>query len=441
MKKMQKAYDKVNFYISTLGCKVNQSESNAISDYLLKHGANSTDEKNANVLVVNSCAVTVQAASKTRHELRRLRRDNNHALLIFMGCYVEQSELEEDIYDLADILIGTSDKSIIYDVIYKYANNETEIDFKDLSTRKNNVFSELSGVADSKRTRAQVRIQDGCENFCTYCIIPYLRGPERSRKKENVIKEIKSLEKLGYKEIVLTGIHLGSYGNDFNCDCDLAFLIKDILTRTDISRIRLSSIEPKEITKDLMELYKSNKRLMPHLHIPLQSGSNKILNKMNRKYTTDEYRELIKTIRRNIQNIAITTDLIVGFPGETDKDFEDTYNFVKSINFTQMHVFRYSKREGTVAANMVNQIDGNIAKIRSKRIRDLAKIMGENYTEKMIENSYNVLIEQKLEENKYFGHADNYTKVIIEHNSLMCNKIYNIKIIENFPYSVKGVMV
>ncbi|MFP4456863.1 MAG: tRNA (N(6)-L-threonylcarbamoyladenosine(37)-C(2))-methylthiotransferase MtaB [Clostridia bacterium] len=438
---MNKTYEEVNLYISTLGCKVNQSESNAIANYLINQGATLTDEIKANIIIVNSCAVTVQAASKTRHELRRLRKANTTALLIFMGCYVEQNEIEEDIFELADVLIGTSNKEIIYDVINEYFCSDSQIDFKDLSKKKRYGFSELIGVADSNRTRAQVRIQDGCENYCTYCIIPYLRGPERSRKKENIIEEIMSLEKIGYKEIVLTGIHLGSYGNDFDFDYDLSALLKDLLIHTKIPRIRLSSIEPNEITEELVELFKNHDRLMSHLHIPLQSGSDKILKKMNRKYTTNEYRELIKMLRQNIEGIAITTDLIIGFPGETNKDFEDIYNYVKDINFSQMHVFRYSKREGTAAASMPDQVDGNISKERSKKIRELEKIMSESYTSNMLGETYNVLIEQKINSSEFFGHSENYAKVIVQQENLITNKIYKVKIISNSPYSVKGVMV
>jgi threonylcarbamoyladenosine tRNA methylthiotransferase MtaB len=438
---MKKEFDNVKFYISTLGCKVNQSESNAISDHLIKHGADLSTESNADILIVNSCAVTNQAASKTRHELRRLKRENEEALLIFMGCYVEQKELEEDIYDIADVLIGTKNKSIIYEVILEYLDKDSVLDYKDLSKRKNYEFEELSGLADSDRTRAQVRIQDGCENFCSYCIIPYLRGPERSRKKENVIKEIKELELLGYKEVVLTGIHLGSYGNDFKDNYKLSNLITEILDETSIPRIRLSSIEPNEVDEEIIELYASKERLMPHLHIPLQSGSDKILKKMNRKYTLTEYRKLINSLRKRVQGIAITTDLIVGFPGETKEDFDDIYKFVKEMEFSQMHVFRYSKREGTVAADLKDQIDGNISKERSKIIRDLAKEMGCNYTKKMIGNVHKVLIEQKIDNNKFFGHADNYTKVIINSDRLTINEIYRVKIIDNSPYSVKGVVV
>ncbi len=438
---MEKKFDTVKFYISTLGCKVNQSESNSIADHLLKHGAQLTAESKANIIIVNSCAVTNQAASKTRHELRRLRRENEEALLIFMGCYVEQKDLEEDIYDIADVLIGTKNKSVIYEIILEYLDSNSVLDYKDLSKRKENYFDELGGLADSDRTRAQVRIQDGCENFCSYCIIPYLRGPERSRKKENVIKEINDLELLGYKEVVLTGIHLGSYGNDFDSEYGVSNLIESILEETNIPRIRLSSIEPNEVSNQIIKLYESNKRLMPHLHIPLQSGSDKILKKMNRKYNLDQYKNLIKKLRKKIPRIAITTDLIVGFPGETEKDFQDMVSFVRIMQFSQMHVFRYSKREGTVAAEMSNQVDGNIAKNRSKIIRDLAKEMGKNYTAEMIGSTHNVLIEQKIDEYRYFGHAENYTKVIIKENNLSTNEIYQVKIIGNYPYSVQGVVV
>lgn len=438
---MSKDFERVKLYISTLGCKVNQSESNAIADYLTSAGARTTDALEANVIIVNSCAVTNQAASKTRNELRSLKRDNQDALLVFMGCYVEQEEIEPDIYDLADILIGTRNKSSVYGYIKEFIEDNKNITPTPSSHRQDREFDELFGIADSDRTRAQVIIQDGCENFCTYCIIPYLRGPERSRKKEEIIEEIKKLELRGYKEIVLTGIHLGSYGNDFANSDNIASLLEEILMKTKIPRIRLSSIEPNEVSDELITLYKTNERLMPHMHIPLQSGSDSVLAKMHRKYTTSEYYDLIVKLRANIQNIAITTDLIVGFPGESDSDFSDSLKFIEKINFSQMHVFRYSKRKGTLAAEMPDQVNGLVAKERSKKIRELAKTMGKKHTSHMLQTACNVLIEQRLSNGMYLGHAENYTKVMVDNQVIKLNNIYKIKIINNFPYSVEGLML
>jgi threonylcarbamoyladenosine tRNA methylthiotransferase MtaB len=432
-------YRELKFYISTLGCKVNQAESNAISNYLVTNGAVSSNREEASIIIINSCAVTVQAGSKSRHELRALKRENPEALIILMGCYVEQDSIEEEVKETASVLIGTKEKARVYDVIETYLANE-----KILIPNNEEVllqFEELKGFSDGDRTRAQVKIQDGCENFCSYCIIPYLRGPERSRTKDSIISEINHLDSLGYKEVVLTGIHLGSYGRDKGESFFLYDLLIDILAQTDIMRVRLSSLEPNDVNQKIIRLIKEEDRLLPHLHIPLQSGSDKILSLMNRKYTIEWYRDLIKDIRGAIPEISITTDLIVGFPGETDEDFIDIMENVKEISFSQIHIFRYSQRPNTPAANMKDQIHGDIAKSRSNQIRSLAKEMGLDYTKQMIGKTYNVLFEQKLENDIYVGHADNYVKVFVNTEQNIENSIRKVKIIKNYPYSVSGVMI
>lgn len=410
----------------TLGCKVNSYESEVNMEIFKNNGYEIvpfTDK--ADVYVINTCSVTNTADQKSRKMIREAVKRGEGAIVIVMGCYSQIKYLEASSIPGVSIVIGNSNKTKLLDLIDEYKKTKKQIvkvfDLKDIS------FENMELDSFETHTRGFVKIQDGCNNYCTYCIIPYTRGNVRSKPKKEVINEISNLANNGYKEIVLTGIHTGHYGKDLK-EYDFSDLLSEIEKIDGIERIRISSIEIVELDKKFLETLKNSKKIVNHIHIPLQSGSNTILKKMNRRYLMDDFINKINEIRTIRPNIAITTDVIVGFPGETDELFNETVESIKKIGFTELHVFPYSKREGTPAAIMPNQVDGNISKERVKTLINLSNELKNNYYSNLVGTSEYLLTETYIDGYLY-GHLTNYGFCKIKSNERDINQIFKVKLI------------
>lgn len=405
--------------IHTLGCKVNIYESEYIINILKENGYQIVDfDSKADIYIINTCTVTNTSDKKSEKMIKRARKQNKDAIIIAMGCH---AQIKGDNID-ADIIIGNKDKSKIISLIEEYQENKNKI--KRIYNLDNVSFEDMYISSFNNHTRAFVKIQDGCDAFCSYCIIPYARGPIRSKDPKTVIKEITSLVENGYKEIILTGIHTGKYGKDINYTFEQ--LLKDIIKIKNLYRIRISSIEINELTDPILDLIKDNKIIAKHLHIPLQSGSDKILKLMDRKYDLKFYKDRIEKIRKMIKDVSITTDLIVGFPNEDEKDMEDTLKFIKEIKFTKIHTFPYSKREGTKAASMENQIDETIKRKRVKTVLELSDQLEQDFYQSKLNKTEEVIIEQ-TKDGKSYGYTSNYIKVEIN-SPLRPNEVISVKI-------------
>lgn len=405
--------------IHTLGCKVNIYESEYIINILKENGYQIVDfDSKADIYIINTCTVTNTSDKKSEKMIKRARKQNKDAIIIAMGCH---AQIKGDNID-ADIIIGNKDKSKIISLIEEYQENKNKI--KRIYNLDNISFEDMYISSFNSHTRAFVKIQDGCDAFCSYCIIPYARGPIRSKDPKTVIKEITSLVENGYKEIILTGIHTGKYGKDINYTFEQ--LLKDIIKIKNLYRIRISSIEINELTDPILDLIKDNKIIAKHLHIPLQSGSDKILKLMDRKYDLKFYKDRIEKIRKMIKDVSITTDLIVGFPNEDEKDMEDTLKFIKEIKFTKIHTFPYSKREGTKAASMENQIDETIKRKRVKTVLELSDQLEQDFYQSKLNETEEVIIEQ-TKDGKSYGYTSNYIKVEIN-SPLKPNEVISVKI-------------
>lgn len=394
----------MKFNIVTFGCKVNQYESNMMKERMLSSNFFYVENiSEANIIVVNTCSVTNVADKKCLKMIRRIKREYPNSILVVAGC---SSQNKQEIYENLDIdiLIGNKDKSKIDILLKEYIKthkryvkfyNDRKLDFEDML------------ISDYNHIRAFIKIEDGCDNFCSYCIIPFVRGSVRSKNFETVIKEAKLLTQKGHKEIVLTGIHTGHYMDN---DYDLTDLINELSKIEDLLRIRISSIEITELNDKFLNMLSTNKKVCDHLHIPLQAGSDEILKKMNRKYDLKYYEEKIKKIRMIRPDISITTDIIVGFPYETDKLFNETLEFSRKMNFSKIHVFPYSIRLGTSAANMPNQVDESIKKERVKKLMDLSEIMEKEYYNKFVGKELDILVEE-CDNNVSIGHSSNYLMI------------------------------
>ncbi len=428
----------------TLGCKVNHYESEAMMDLFKKKGYEIKDfDDIADVYVVNSCTVTNQAARKSRQLARRAKRINSAAIVALVGCYTQVSPEEVKNIDGVDIFIGTSNRSNIVEYVDQVLN-QGNIDINILEREELSVFEELRVDTLRETTRAYVKIEEGCNQFCSYCIIPYARGPVRSRKPASVIDEVEELVKRGVKEIILTGTHLGAYGYDWDKDNSLEELIEDLVDIKGLEHIRLSSIEVTEISDRLLEIIASEEKLCPHLHLPLQSGCDKILKKMKRPYTTDEFRQVLNKIREKVKGIAITTDIIVGFPGEDKDSFEQHYSFVEEMAFSRLHVFPFSVREGTPAARMKEQIPGDIKKEYSSRMRHLNEKLMLAYQQEHLGEIRKVIIEENRdhETNLLTGVTDNYIRVLLDDESKYKGKILDVKLVKPIDYErVSGILI
>jgi len=428
----------------TLGCKVNSYETEAIRGMFEAAGYETVDFKEvADVYVVNTCTVTNIADRKSRQMLHQARKRNSDAVIVAVGCYVQAKE-EELLHDSSvDLVIGNNRKSEIVNLVEHYLSEKDKDNNKivvDIGKEKD--YEELSIISGMERTRAFIKIQDGCNRFCSYCIIPYVRGRVRSRNEDDIISEAGRLAESGYKEIVLTGIHISSYGTDRLDNAEdvyrimpLASLIKAIGRIPGIERIRLGSLEPRIITEDFVKMLKETPKLCPHFHLSLQSGSASVLKRMNRRYTPEEYEDRVRLLRRYYDDPAITTDVIVGFPGETEEEFGETLDFVQRIGFSAIHVFKYSKRAGTKAAEMKDQLSEDVKHRRSNMLISAAKRMSKDYRAGFVGRIEKVLVEEEevIDGTKYYvGHNERYLKLAVEAADALTdpvNRIIDVKVI------------
>jgi len=399
----------VAFY--TLGCKVNQYETNAMKQKFIEKDYEIVDfEEIADVYVVNTCTVTNMSDRKSRQIIRRAKETNKNSLLVVTGCYAQVAKDELEKIEDIDIVIGNQEKKDIVTFVEEKQKEKIE-KVSDILYEKS--FAEFGSSTYTDKTRAVIKVQDGCDRFCSYCIIPYARGRIRSRKPEEVIAEIEQLAKKGIKEVVITGIHLASYGKEYKPHISLLELLEDINKIDGIERIRLGSLEPTLMTKDFIEGLVKLEKICDHFHLSLQSGCDETLQRMNRRYTAEEFEEGIKIIRENFSNVSLTTDVIVGFPGETEEEFSKTYEFLERIRFYKMHVFKYSGRKGTKAAVMPNQITGEVKEERSNKLIELSNKYQKEQNQKYIGKEIDVLFEEQ--DGKYIkGHTTNYIMVYVK---------------------------
>ena len=415
---------KVKF--STLGCKVNQYETEAMAELFVKNGYEITEDYNCDVFVLNTCTVTNLSDRKSRQQISKIRSENSDAIIAVVGCYSQVSPDEIENIEGVNVILGTKYRKEIVELC-ELAKSSNKIINKVENIGKNREFEELTINTEHSMTRAYIKIQEGCSQFCSYCIIPYARGPIRSRNIRDIVLEAKRLSDNGFKEIVLTGIHVASYGKDLeNDDIGLIDVIEDIGQIDKIKRIRLSSLEPRIVDKQFLDRLSKVEQFCDHFHLSLQSGSDSILQSMNRKYDTDLYEKTINLIREYYPNAAITTDIIVGFPGETDEDFEKTLNFVDKIQFSKIHVFKYSNRKGTVASKMKNQVSGVVKKERSKLLIEKSKYYTDKFLDNMLNQPIKVLFESKNDDGYIKGYTTNYIRVKREYNPNLSNKIIDV---------------
>ncbi|MFO3666389.1 tRNA (N(6)-L-threonylcarbamoyladenosine(37)-C(2))-methylthiotransferase MtaB [Anaerococcus kampingiae] len=420
------------FNIITLGCKVNQYESEAIEEIFEARGFERKEE-NADIYVINTCTVTNMSDRKSRQMISRARSDNPDAIIAVMGCYSQVKPEEVAKIEGVDIILGSRNKEEVVDLCEDFLQNKEATD-KLISVSEEKSYEDLAISNQIGMTRAYMKIQDGCNMYCSYCLIPYARGNVVSRPMDSIIKEAERLGSNGFKEIVLTGIHVASYGKDFKDGTSLIDVIENVAKVDGIKRIRLSSMEPRHITKDFLERMKATGKACDHFHLSLQSGSDDILKAMNRKYDTKTFKEKVDLIREVFPNAGLTTDIIVGFPTETEQNHKDTMAFVDRIKFAKTHLFKYSQRDGTKAAKMGGQVNGNIKK---DRLKDLEKIEDTNrkeFLDKQIGKTLSVLFESKSDIKGFkSGYSTNYLRVNVKDPSIKDNEIFDVKItgIEN----------
>lgn len=433
----------VSFY--TLGCKVNQYETNAMEQQFIKNNYEIVENtQKADIYVINTCTVTNMAERKSRQMLRRVKEINPFAVLVVCGCYAQVAKNELEQIPEIDIILGINEKNEIVQIVENYMEKMAEQDKKsqkaeidDVSKQKE--FLDFGDVTYTEKNRAVVKVQDGCNMFCSYCIIPYARGRIRSRKIESVVSEIKKIAKEKIKEVVITGIHVASYGKDFDNEntskkIRLIDLLEAINKIDGIDRIRLSSLEPTIVDEEFATRLSKLDKICDHFHLSLQSGCDETLKRMNRKYTTQIYRDAVATLRRYYPEASFTTDVIVGFPGETDEEFAKTYEFLKEIDFYRLHVFKYSPRRGTVAEKMPNQIDGNKKEERSNKLIEISNNAENKHNRNYIGKTIKVLFEE-FEDGFFKGHTTNYMMVKVagveEQSDKFVNQILDVKIKEN----------
>ena len=393
----------------SLGCKVNAYEISALTSRLQDLGYKE-DNVNPDVAIINTCSVTATADQKSRQHIRKLINNYPHAVIVVMGCYSQgQHEFIKNEIK-ADIITGTSNRDKIIELIENFKKGDSPIDLTENNPRTY-TYEELGLTTHFENVRAYLKIQDGCDNFCSYCLIPYRRGKARSRALIDVIKEAQEIVNKGYQEIVLTGIHVGGYGKDLK-DTSFSQLVRELLDIKGLYRLRISSMEESEIDDELIHLINTRDNLAKHFHIPLQSGSDSVLKRMNRKYNKEQFLSKIKLIKEACPNVTLTTDVIVGFPGETEEEFIESYNFIKECGFNMIHCFPFSSREGTLASKMKNQIDPRIKKERNLRLIELSNKLWSDYTDNFIDKEVEVLVEQ-YDSGYNIGHTSNYLEVKI----------------------------
>jgi len=381
-------------------------------------------EEFADIYIVNTCTVTSISDKKSRMFLRKAKKINPESIVVACGCYVQVAKEEIEKIPEIDLCIGTNEKT---DIVRYIESNCKNVDISDVFKEKD--YCEFGTVTYTEKTRAVVKVQDGCDRFCTYCLIPFARGRVKSRKPDNVIEEVKNIAKNGYKEIVITGIHIASYGKDFKEKYELIDLLEELNKIDGIERIRLGSIEPLLISEEFCNRLKNLNKICHHFHLSLQSGCDETLERMNRRYTTIEFRSIVERLRNLYNDCILTTDIIVGFPGETDEEFNKTYEFLKEINFYKMHIFKYSPRKGTKASVMENQISGEKKEERSNILLDLSDKNELKYQDDYIGKEVDVLFEEKVSD-YYKGHTSNYIMVNVKSEIDIINDIVKVKLID-----------
>ena len=423
-------------YFQTLGCKVNSYETAAIAKLLAEEGFEETQScENADVYVINTCAVTGEADRKSRQMIRRAKRLAPHAVVVAMGCHTQMCRDEEG----ADIVVGTDDRPALIPLLkerLKIQDGEKNCDDLDAGTR----FFEYGSVNYQENTRAVVKIEDGCNNFCTYCIIPYSRGRVRSRSREAILSEIRDMAGKGYREFVITGIHLCSFEKELGRDSmALGDLLTEIAAIDGVERIRLGSLEPSCMTPELIDVLKGIPQICPHFHLSLQSGSDSVLKRMNRKYDTEVFRRVAADLRSAFADASLTTDMICGFPGETDAEHQESCAFAREIGFTHIHVFPFSPREGTKAWNMDGKTDGAVKAARTAELRAISDEMEKARAEEFVGKNVQVLLERQLEDGTWEGYCREYIRVIVSADpALQAGKIVDVNIRETRNFSVAG---
>ncbi|MEW4222306.1 tRNA (N(6)-L-threonylcarbamoyladenosine(37)-C(2))-methylthiotransferase MtaB [Rossellomorea marisflavi] len=412
----------------TLGCKVNHYETEAIWQLFKEEGYDRVEyDSISDVYVINTCTVTNTGDKKSRQVIRRAIRKNPDAVICVTGCYAQTSPAEIMAIPGVDIVVGTQDRRKMLTYIDEYKKERQPINGV-TNIMKNRVYEELDVPAFTDRTRASLKIQEGCNNFCTFCIIPWARGLMRSRDPEEVIHQAQQLVEAGYKEIVLTGIHTGGYGEDMK-DYNLAMLLTDLEKKVKgLKRIRISSIEASQLTDEVIDVIDRSNMVVRHLHIPLQSGSNTVLKRMRRKYTMEFFAERLEKLKKALPGLAVTSDVIVGFPGETEEEFMETYNFIKDQKFSELHVFPYSQRTGTPAARMDDQIDEEVKNERVHRLINLSDQLAKEYASRFENEVLEVIPEEQVDGDLYVGYTDNYLKVIFPASEEMIGKLVKVKI-------------
>lgn len=412
----------MQIHLKTLGCRLNEAELESWAEGFQKKGHRLTESAdNADLLVVNTCAVTQEAVKKSRQIIRRTHRNNTKAKLVVSGCYASLDDaIEKDIPGI-DLVVHNKEKDQLVDIALNELNFET---MPEMSTEPGE-----ASIFKRGRNRAFIKIQDGCRYRCTFCIVTVARGNERSRTEADIIKDINQFHRQGIQEVVLTGVHVGGYGSDINSN--LFQLIKTILSETDIPRVRLASVEPWDLPEEFFSLF-ANPRLMPHMHLPLQSGSDTVLKRMARRCKTDDFKKLIQQARQEIPNFNLTTDVIVGFPGETDQEWKESIEFIENISFSHIHIFTYSKREGTKASTLKDQVETNIKKQRSKQLHELALSMRRKELSQHLGTTQNILWETLTSNGAWMGYTENFMRVEVRNAAerQLENKITKVKLTE-----------
>ena len=415
---------KVAFY--TLGCKVNQYETESIKNQLIKKGYEEVNfEDKADIYIVNSCTVTSVADRKTRNMLRRAKKINPNGAVIVTGCYAQTNSKELLEMEDIDYVIGNTDKSGIVNFIEDIENRTME-KLKNHNIFLDSEYTEYEFATLREMSRAYVKIQDGCNNFCSYCKIPFARGKSRSRHKDNILKEITKLSQEGFKEIILIGINLGAYGEDLENGGNFEDLLRDILKIDGIERVRIGSVYPDKISDEFIEMF-SNPKLMPHLHISLQSCDDSVLKRMKRKYGSSLIEERLTKLRKAVPNMEYTADVIVGFPGETQEMFENSYKLIDKIGFSGLHIFQYSDRENTLASTFEDKIDPKVKKERADELEKLKEIMAERERKKYLDKELKVLVEEE-KDGYLYGYSENYLRVKLKGEATNLNHIVSVKI-------------
>ena len=437
----------------TLGCKVNQYETNAMTQQFIQKGYDVVDHtKKADIYIVNTCTVTNMSDRKSRQMLRRVKELNKEAIVVACGCYAQVAKEEIEKIEEINLVLGNNEKKDIVAYVEKYIENqnlkkleenkkykkieitkvqqtaekqkEIETQIEDVMNQKE--FVEFGDITFTEKTRAVIKIQDGCDRFCSYCIIPYARGRVRSRRPEHILSEIGKIAKEGIKEVVITGIHIASYGRDFKEQYQLIDLLEEMNEVEGIERIRLGSIEPLLITEEFVNRLAKLSKVCHQFHLSLQSGCDETLKRMNRRYTTEQFKKIAKLLRDTFEDAILTTDIIVGFPGENEEEFEKTYTFLKEIQFYKMHIFKYSPRKGTKAADMRGQVDGNIKEERSRKLIELSNQNEKEYNKKCIGKEVEVLFEEE-KNGIWQGHTKNYILAHLRTGEHLENKILKCK--------------